>query len=224
MSCTQSYKRVLDRAAELEAVFQTPSVDCFRAIKTGICSPRWRQNNSNKTKWPMSKRLNRPSPTLVCETTYIWTEMTPIITWQFLYRFDKMVVKVADTKTVADSLWQGYNVSQSFSYFSETAKIFWDCPCGKNSAWTLCSDASDSLLSLSTEINHGIKAKDDMLNFLPTWKTHKYAWNVNVLCTQYTDELTPHVEWLEDKKTLANRWIAFLPSISPFFWLISIFC
>ena len=157
MSCTQSYKRVLDRAAELEAVFQTPSVDCFRAIKTGICSPRWRQNNSNKTKWPMSKRLNRPSPTLVCETTYIWTEMTPIITWQFLYRFDKMVVKVADTKTVADSLWQGYNVSQSFSYFSETAKIFWDCPCGKNSAWTLCSDASDSLLSLSTGTNHGIQ-------------------------------------------------------------------
>ena len=24
---------------------------------------------------------------------------------------------------------------------------------------------------------------------------------------QYTDELTPHVEWLEEKKTLANRWI-----------------
>jgi len=47
-----------------------------------------------------------------------------------LERFDKMVAKVADTKTVADSLWQGYN---------------------------------------------------------------------------YTDELTPHVEWLEDKKTLANR-------------------
>ena len=68
-----------------------------------------------------------------------------------------MVVKVADTKTVADSLWQGYNVSLSFSYFSETAKIFWDCPCGKNSAWTLCSDASDSLLSLSTGTNHGIQ-------------------------------------------------------------------
>merc|ERR1712032_1265613 len=47
-----------------------------------------------------------------------------------LERFDKMVVKVTETKTVADSLWQGYN---------------------------------------------------------------------------YTDELTPHVEWLEDKKTLANR-------------------
>merc|ERR1719264_1951142 len=47
-----------------------------------------------------------------------------------LERFDKMVVKVSDTKTIADSLWQGYN---------------------------------------------------------------------------YTDELTPHVEWLEDKKTLANR-------------------
>jgi len=47
-----------------------------------------------------------------------------------LERFDKMVAKVSDTKTIADSLWQGYN---------------------------------------------------------------------------YTDELTPHVEWLEDKKTLANR-------------------
>ena len=29
-----------------------------------------------------------------------------------LYRFDALVVKVADTKTVADSLWQGYNVSR----------------------------------------------------------------------------------------------------------------
>jgi hypothetical protein len=47
-----------------------------------------------------------------------------------LERFDKMVAKVTETKTTADSLWQGYN---------------------------------------------------------------------------YTDELTPHVEWLEDKKTLANR-------------------
>merc|ERR1719260_493757 len=47
-----------------------------------------------------------------------------------LERFDKMVGKVSDTKTIADSLWQGYN---------------------------------------------------------------------------YTDELTPHVEWLEEKKTLANR-------------------
>lgn len=47
-----------------------------------------------------------------------------------LERFDALVVKVAETKTVADSLWQGYN---------------------------------------------------------------------------FTDELTPHVEWVEDKKTLANR-------------------
>ena len=70
MVYNSSYKRVLDRAAELETVFQTPRVDCFRAIKTGICSSRWRQNNSNKTKWPMSKRLNRRSPTLVCETKY----------------------------------------------------------------------------------------------------------------------------------------------------------
>lgn len=49
---------------------------------------------------------------------------------QVLERFDKLVLKVTDTKTVADSLWQGYN---------------------------------------------------------------------------FTDELTPHVEWVEDKKTLANR-------------------
>ena len=27
----------------------------------------------------------------------------------------------------------------------------------------------------------------------------------NSIWFQYTDELTPHVEWLEDKKTLANR-------------------
>ena len=26
-----------------------------------------------------------------------------------------------------------------------------------------------------------------------------------LLLSQFTDELTPHVEWLEDKKTLANR-------------------
>lgn len=47
-----------------------------------------------------------------------------------LGRFDKLVPRVAETKQIADSLWQGYN---------------------------------------------------------------------------YTDELTPHVEWLEEKKTLANR-------------------
>ena len=35
-----------------------PGLIVFRAIKTGICSPGWRQNNSNKTKWPMSSRLN----------------------------------------------------------------------------------------------------------------------------------------------------------------------
>ena len=44
-----------------------------------------------------------------------------------LARFDKMVVKVTETKTVADSLWQGYNVrttlsiSQNVSQFSETS-------------------------------------------------------------------------------------------------------
>ena len=120
MVYNSSYKRVLDRAAELETVFQTPRVDCFRAIKTGICSPRWRQNNSNKTKWPMSKRLNRRSPNLVCVRQNIDQDDTN----NHFDRFDKMVVKVTETKTVADSLWQGYNVSPSFPYFSESATNF----------------------------------------------------------------------------------------------------
>ena len=37
--------------------------------------------------------------------------------YNFFDRFDKMVVKVSDTKTIADSLWQGYNVSLSYSLF-----------------------------------------------------------------------------------------------------------
>ena len=41
-------------------------------------------------------------------------------------RFDKMVVKVTETKTVADSLWQGYNVSPSLSKFSKVATNFWE--------------------------------------------------------------------------------------------------
>ena len=122
----------------------------------------------------------------------------------------------------------------------------WQIPCGRVTTWVYLFLISQKLLKFSeivlvARIQHehfaqmpqipffrcqlepimGYKTKDDMLNFLPTWKTHKYAWNVNVLCTQYTDELTPHVEWLEDKKTLANRWIALLPSINLTFFGLS---
>ena len=84
-----------------------PGLIVFRAIKTGICSPGWRQNNSNKTKWPMSSRLNN----VLCVRQHMdfgneFENCFP--------RFDKMVGKVSDTKTIADSLWQGYNVSCLF--------------------------------------------------------------------------------------------------------------
>ena len=47
-------------------------------------SPRcWRENNSNKTKWPMSKRLNRPSPGLACETTWGPRRHQWSLLWQF---------------------------------------------------------------------------------------------------------------------------------------------
>ena len=84
-----------------------PGLIVFRAIKTGICCPGWRQNNSNKTKWPMSSRLNN----VLCVRQHLdfgneFENCFP--------RFDKMVGKVSDTKAIADSLWQGYNVSCFF--------------------------------------------------------------------------------------------------------------
>ena len=61
-----------------------PGLIIFRAIKTGICSPGWRQNNSNKTKWPMSSRLNN----LLCVRQHIWTlEMSSKIVFQGLARW-----------------------------------------------------------------------------------------------------------------------------------------
>ena len=94
-------------AAEVGLFSRLPELIVFRAIKTGICSPGWRQNNSNKTKWPMSSRLNN----VLCVRQHMdfgneFENCFP--------RFDKMVGKVSDTKTIADSLWQGYNVSCLF--------------------------------------------------------------------------------------------------------------
>ena len=61
-----------------------PGLIVFRAIKTGICSPGWRQNNSNKTKWPMSSRLNN----VLCVRQHIWTlEMSSNIVFQGLTRW-----------------------------------------------------------------------------------------------------------------------------------------
>ena len=53
-----------------------------------------------------------------------------------------------------------------------------------------------------------ICAKDEIFNFLLAWKTYKLRNMMKYFLksfVQYTDELTPHFEWLEDKKTLANR-------------------
>ena len=62
--------------------------------------------------------------------------------------------------------------------------------------------------SLSTGISLG-KCKKSQ-NFSNTAQSQCV---LNSILSQYTDELTPHVEWLEDKKTLANRWKFFVPLI-----------
>ena len=132
-----------------------------------------------------------------------------------------MVVKVTETKTVADSLWQGYNVrttfsiSQNVSQFSEKnirvttwkQQIHSRFLCFLHVAKILNFDMSTFLrclatFSLSTGINLG-KCKKSQ-NFSNAAQSQCVF---NSILFQYTDELTPHVEWLEDKKTLANRWI-----------------
>ena len=69
-----------------------PELIVFRAIKTGICSPGWRQNNSNKTKWPMPSRLNN----VLCVRQHMdfGNEFESCFP-----RFDKMVGKVSKLKT-----------------------------------------------------------------------------------------------------------------------------
>jgi len=95
----------------------------FKKVKENFTSLAKNMENSEVKDW-----LNSMKETLQGSSAKSKNENDTLN--KVLDRFDKMGSTVAETKTLADSLWQGYN---------------------------------------------------------------------------YTDELTPHVEWLEDKKTLANR-------------------
>lgn len=94
----------------------------FKKVKEGFSNVAKNMENSEVTEWLKNTRDTIASSSGKGKGDDKLNEV--------LTRFDMLGPKVAETKTVADSLWQGYN---------------------------------------------------------------------------YTDELTPHVEWLEDKKTLANR-------------------
>lgn len=94
----------------------------FKKVKEGFSNVAKNMENGEVTEWLKNTRDTIASSSAKGKGDDKLNEV--------LTRFDKLGPKVAETKTVADSLWQGYN---------------------------------------------------------------------------YTDELTPHVEWLEDKKTLANR-------------------
>jgi len=94
----------------------------FKKVKEGFSNVAKNMENGEVTEWLKNTRDTIASSSGKGKGDDKLNEV--------LTRFDKLGPKVAETKTVADSLWQGYN---------------------------------------------------------------------------YTDELTPHVEWLEDKKTLANR-------------------
>ena len=128
-----------------------------------------------------------------------------------------MVAKVAETKTVADSLWQGYNVSLSLSYFSETEK--------KELLFSLWQEFSMNtslrchrFSSFTVKWNQSWDTKhrytnDDMLNFLLTRKTNKYIFNINnVVCSTQTSSLPMLNGWRKRRPWLTGGLPSFLQS------------
>ena len=177
----------------------------------------------------MSKRLNRPSPGLACETTWGPRRHQWSLLWQFPCQVrqdggegdrdqdsgrlpvaglqcENNLFYFAKCLTIFGKEYQGYNMKAtnplSFFMFPSCSKDF-----------ELNFDMSTFLrclptFSLSTGISLG-KCKKSQ-NFSNTAQSQCV---LNSILSQYTDELTPHVEWLEDKKTLANRWKFFVPLI-----------
>ena len=171
-----------------------PGLIVFRAIKTGICSPGWRQNNSNKTKWPMSSRLNN----VLCVRQHMdfgneFENCFP--------RFGKMVGKVSKLKTKL-------KIENFFPRFEKMVGKIWKLK-SEVENWQLFSKVwQDGWQGLRHQdhcrlVVAGLQRKLPLLAL--SYCFQGWFTCVNVNSVQYTDELTPHVEWLEEKKTLANR-------------------